>query len=46
MAADPEARRRMGPLARHLYEEEFAFERSSARLLDILSTFDERQLIA
>ncbi len=46
IAADPEARRRMGTLARDLYDKEFAFERSSARLLDMLSRFDERQLVA
>jgi glycosyltransferase involved in cell wall biosynthesis len=46
LATDPDARRRMRPASRRLYAEEFAFDRASARLLDLLATFDKREVNA
>jgi len=46
LAGDPEARATMGSAARRLYDDEFAFDRGSARLMDMLSSFDAHELIA
>jgi glycosyltransferase involved in cell wall biosynthesis len=43
LAADPEARCRMRPAARKLYEEEFTFDRASNRLLTLLADVGARE---
>jgi glycosyltransferase involved in cell wall biosynthesis len=43
LAADPALREAMRPAARKLYDEEFAFDRASSRLMAMLEEVDSRQ---
>ena len=46
LATDLGERRRMGAAARRLYDDEFAFDRGSARLMGMLTSINQRALIA
>jgi hypothetical protein len=44
LAGDPAARAAMRPAARDLYDQEFAFDRASARLMAMLEEVDSRRV--